>query len=242
MSWLNLEGKTAIVTGGASGIGKAVAEEFLAQGANVVVCDMNPQAPAFDEKNGKVLYVVTDVTKRASVAAMVAAAKEKFGHIDVLVNNAGIVRDAVAASIKDEDLAAVLDTNLKGAVHMIRECYFGFIRQRSGSIINVSSVVALLGGTGQATYAAAKAGLIGLTKSVAREVAARGVRCNAIAPGIIETEMTEFMQGDESRLALVPMRRFGKPTEVANLVVFLAGDASSYITGEVIRVDGGLAT
>ena len=174
----SLKDKIAIVTGGSRGIGRTIALELARHGCQVAVVYASSSAAA-EETCAEIRKMSTraeayrcDVSDPAQCRTVVRRIMDDFGRVDVLVNNAGIVRDAVAASIKDEDLAAVLDTNLKGAVHMIRECYFGFIRQRSGSIINVSSVVALLGGTGQATYAAAKAGLIGLTKSVAREVAA----------------------------------------------------------------------
>ncbi len=168
--------------------------------------------------------------------------QKDFGGIDILVNNAGITRDGLVYTMKEADFNAVLDTNLKGAFHFIKHCYPIFVKKRAGKIINISSVSGLMGNGGQANYAASKAGLIGLTKSVARELAGRGICCNAIAPGFIETDMTAAIDKEDNPLAgLIPLRRMGKPEEVAQLAVFLAGSGSDYITGEVIRVDGGLA-
>ena len=171
------------------------------------------------------------------------AVLEQFGQVDILVNNAGIVRDGLLLRMKEEDFDAVLNTNLKGAYHMIRQLYSHMMRRKSGSIINISSVVGLTGNAAQANYAAAKAGLIGLTKSTAKELAGRGVTCNAIAPGYIQSDMTDALpeKAKEAISAQIPMKRTGLPQDVANLAVFLAGPGASYITGEVIRVDGGMA-
>ena len=242
MSWLNLEGKTAIVTGGASGIGKAVVEEFLAQGANVVVCDMNPEAPAFDAKNGKVLYVVTDVTKRESVEAMVAEAKKTFGAIDILVNNAGITRDTLLLRMKDEDFDAVIGTNLRGIYACTKAAAKFMTKQRSGRIVNLSSVVGEIGNVGQTNYAAAKAGVIGFSKAAAKEFAPRGITVNVVAPGFIDTDMTAVLKDSirEKIAEGIPLGALGKPEHVADAVLFLVSDAASYITGQTLNVDGGM--
>lgn len=165
-----------------------------------------------------------------------------FGQINILVNNAGITRDGLLLSMKEADFDAVIDTNLKGAFHMIKHCYSHFMKRRSGRIINISSVSGLMGNAGQGNYSSAKAGLVGLTKSVAKELASRNVTCNAIAPGFIETDMTAKLSDKvkEGASAAIPLKHMGKPEDIANLAVFLAGDGASYITGEVIRVDGGL--
>ena len=244
MSWLNLEGKTAIVTGGASGIGKAVVEEFLAQGANVVVCDMNPEAPAFDAKNGKVLYVVTDVTKRESVEAMVAEAKKTFGAIDILVNNAGITKDGLMLRMTEQQWDAVIGVNLKSAFNFIHAAIPVMMRQRGGSIINMASVVGVHGNAGQANYAASKAGMIALAKSVAQEMGPKGIRANAIAPGFIDTAMTQELSEEVRKewMNQIPLRRGGTVEDVANCALYLASDLSSYVSGQVIQVDGGMNT
>jgi 3-oxoacyl-[acyl-carrier protein] reductase len=244
---VKLSGKVAIVTGGSRGLGRAMVLRLAQEGAAVAIVYASDKDSAEDTRSQAEALGATartyrcDVSDAEQTAATVKAVTSELGPVDVLVNNAGIIRDGVAASLREEDYDAVLDTNLKGAFLMIKACYFGFIRRRTGSIINVSSVSGLFGNPGQANYAAAKAGMIGLTKSIARELAERNVRCNAIAPGLIATDMTDTMAEDPKRLENVPMRRSGTPEEVAGLVAFLASDDSAYITGEVIRVDGGMA-
>ena len=220
---MSLSGKTALVTGASRGIGRAIALRLAADGANVAV-----------------IYAGS-ADKAEAVKETVKAVTAELGKIDILVNNAGITRDSLVLSMKDEDYDAVLDTNLKGAFNMIRACYSGFIRKRSGRIINISSVSGIMGNAGQANYSASKAGLIGLTKSVARELASRNVTCNAVAPGFIQTDMTENIGEDNTLRSMIPLGRMGKPEDIAAAVAFLASDAAAYITGEVLRVDGGLA-
>ena len=244
---MSLSGKTALVTGASRGIGRAIALRLAADGANVAViyagsadkaeavceeiCAMGVEAKAYR----------CDVASEEAVKETVKAVTAELGKIDILVNNAGITRDSLVLSMKDEDYDAVLDTNLKGAFNMIRACYSGFIRKKSGRIINISSVSGIMGNAGQANYSASKAGLIGLTKSVARELASRNVTCNAVAPGFIQTDMTENIGEDNTLRSMIPLGRMGKPEDIAAAVAFLASDAAAYITGEVLRVDGGLA-
>lgn len=244
---MSLQGKTALVTGASRGIGRAIALRLAADGADVAVIYAGSEDKALavceeiralGRRSGAYRC---DVADAAQVKETVKAVTAELGGIDILVNNAGITRDGLVLSMKDADYDAVLDTNLKGAFHMIRACYSGFIRRRSGRIINISSVSGMMGNAGQANYAASKAGLIGLTKSVARELASRGVTCNAIAPGFIETDMTENIGEEHPLRNMIPLGRMGKPEDIAAAAAFLAGDTAAYITGEVLRVDGGLA-
>lgn len=244
---MSLEGKIALVTGASRGIGRAVALRLAADGADVAVIYAGSA-----EKAQTVCEEIRAMGCRAeawqcnvadadAVKATVKDVTAKLGKIDILVNNAGITRDGPVLSMKDADYDAVLDTNLKGAFHLIRACYSGFIRKKSGRIVNISSVSGIMGNAGQANYSASKAGLIGMTKSVARELASRGITCNAVAPGFIRTDMTENIGEDNPLRAMIPLGRMGQPEDIAAAVAFLCSDAAAYITGEVLRVDGGLA-
>ena len=242
-----LSGKTALITGGSRGIGRATAIEFASQGADVAIIYAGNETAAQEtldacrEKGVRAMAYKCDVSDFAAAKETVAKVKADLGRIDVLVNSAGITRDKLIAMMGEEDFDSVLDVNLKGAFNMIKHCAPIFIRQRGGRIINISSVSGLMGNAGQANYSASKAGLVGLTKSAARELAGRGVTCNAIAPGFIKTDMTREFQESEEVLSAIPLKRVGEPEEVARLAAFLAGDGAGYITGEVIRIDGGMA-
>ena len=244
---MSLNGKTALVTGASRGIGRAIALRLAEDGANVAVI----YAGSADKAKAVVNEITAlgvnakayrcNVADSAAVNETVKAVTNDLGKIDILVNNAGITRDGLMLRMKDEDFDAVLDTNLKGAFNMIRACYSGFIRKKSGRIINISSVSGIMGNAGQANYSASKAGVIGLTKSVARELASRGLTCNAVAPGFIQTDMTENLGDNNPLLNSIPLGRMGKPEDIAAAVAFLASDSAAYITGEVLKVDGGLA-
>lgn len=244
---MSLNGKTALVTGASRGIGRAIALRLAEDGANVAVI----YAGSADKAEAVVNEITAlgvnakayrcNVADSAAVNETVKAVTNDLGKIDILVNNAGITRDGLMLRMKDEDFDAVLDTNLKGAFNMIRACYSGFIRKKSGRIINISSVSGIMGNAGQANYSASKAGVIGLTKSVARELASRAITCNAVAPGFIQTDMTENLGDNNPLLNSIPLGRMGKPEDIAAAVAFLASDSAAYITGEVLKVDGGLA-
>ena len=244
---MSLNGKTALVTGASRGIGRAIALRLAEDGSNVAVI----YAGSADKAEAVVNEITAlgvnakayrcNVADSAAVNETVKAVTNDLGKIDILVNNAGITRDGLMLRMKDEDFDAVLDTNLKGAFNMIRACYSGFIRKKSGRIINISSVSGIMGNAGQANYSASKAGVIGLTKSVARELASRGITCNAVAPGFIQTDMTENLGDNNPLLNSIPLGRMGKPEDIAAAVAFLASDSAAYITGEVLKVDGGLA-
>lgn len=243
-----LTGKNALVTGASRGIGRAIALKLASEGANVAIVYAGNQAAAEETKalaleNGvKAECYCCDVSDFDKVAQLVATVKEEFGGIDILVNNAGINRDKLAMQMKEADFDDVIATNLKGAFNTIRQVYPLMVRKRSGRILNISSVAGICGNAGQANYSAAKAGMIGLTKSIAKEVASRGITCNAIAPGFIATDMTDALPEKvrEGALATIPMRRMGTPEEIADVAAFLVSDAASYITGAVLQVDGGL--
>lgn len=241
-----IQGKIAVVTGGSRGIGAATAKKLASLGADIAVIYAGNEAAAnavCEECRAlgvKAEAFQCDVADFAKTKETVAAIKEAFGRVDILVNCAGITRDKLLAMMREDDFDAVIATNLKGTWNMIRQCTSLFIRQKGGSIVNVSSVVGMSGNAGQTNYSASKAGIIGLTKSVAKELAAKNIRCNAVAPGFIATDMTKDLGGAESPwLSQIPLARAGEAEEVAEAIVFLAD--ASYITGEVLRVDGGMA-
>lgn len=242
-----LEGQVALVTGGARGIGRAIGFRLAQEGAKVALVDLAEAgaetAREIAEKTGTATtFFKADVSKEEQARAAVAAVEEALGPVDILINNAGITRDGLVLTMDEADWDAVLAVNLKGAFLMSKAVLRGMIRRRRGSIVSISSVVARRGNAGQVNYSAAKAGLIGLTKSLAREVASRNIRVNAVAPGYIETEMTAALD-EKSRTALIsqiPLGRIGTPEQVAEAVAFLAGDSASFITGAVLAVDGGL--
>lgn len=242
-----LKGKTALITGGARGIGAAITATLAAQGANVAVIYAGSQekaealcAQCAKDHGVQAQAYQCDVADFAAAKAVVAQVKKDFGAVDVLVNNAGITQDGLLAMMKEESFDRVLAVDLKGAFNFIRHCTPLFLRQKGGAIVNITSVSGMIGNPGQANYSAAKAGLIGLTKAVAKELAPKGITCNAVAPGFIATDMTRDLAGqDNALLAAIPLGRMGQPQEVAQAVAFLA--TAPYITGEVLRVDGGIA-
>lgn len=241
---IDLSGRTALVTGSTRGIGRAIAETLASSGARVAVVgrDQARAVEAAAQISPDARGFACDVGDTASVTALVQAVEQEFGQLDILVNNAGITRDNVLFRLKDDDWDAVLDANLRGAFASIRAAARGMMKRRWGRIINIASVVGLVGNKGQANYAASKAGLMGLTKSVAKELASRNVLANVVAPGFIETDMTAAMTPD-ARAALsqqIPLERLGTPADIAGVVAFLASDHAAYITGQVFVVDGGM--
>ena len=244
-----LEGKTALVTGAGRGIGRQIALTLAAEGADVIVncnasCEQAEKTAEEIRKLGRRAEVLqASVADFQACGDMVKKALELFGHIDILVNNAGITRDNLVIGMKEEDFDAVIDTNLKGTFNTIRHLYRNFMKQKSGRIINLSSVSGVLGNAGQANYAASKAGVIGMTKSLAREVASRHITVNAVAPGFIKTDMTAVLSDSvkEGILHGIPLGELGEAEDVANAVLYLASDEAAYITGQVISVDGGMA-
>jgi len=244
MTQVDLSGKNALVTGSTRGIGRAIAETLAKSGARVAVVgrDLQKAQEAAAAVGSGAQGFACDVTDTAAVAKLVADVEAAFGSIDILVNNAGITRDNLVMRLKDEDWDAVQNANLRGAFASIRAVSRGMMKRRSGRIINVSSIVGIIGNKGQANYAASKAGLIALTKSVAKELGSRNILVNAVAPGFIDTEMTAAMT-PEARAALgqqIALERLGDPKDVAAAVAFLASDLASYITGQVLVVDGGM--
>ncbi len=242
-----LKNKVAVVTGGARGIGKAICRTFAENDADVAFLYAgNDTAAKETEAELSALGIKAkaykcNVADFEAVSAVFKDIIEEFSTVDILVNNAGITKDKLMLSMKPEEFEAVIDTNLTGAYNTIKQVYQVMMRKKSGKIINVSSVSGLMGNAGQTNYSSSKAGLIGLTKSVAKELASRGICCNAVAPGFVDTDMTTAFKDNKELRDAIPMKRFAAPEEIAQLVLFLASDNSNYITGEVIRIDGGLA-
>lgn len=244
-----LKGKCAVVTGASRGIGRAIALKYAKLGANLVINYRNSEEEAIaleceiKELGVEVLSLKADISNFEEANNLITKAKERFGSIDVLVNNAGITKDGLVMRMKEEDFDRVIEVNLKGVFNCIRAVTPIMIRQKSGRVINMASVVGITGNAGQLNYCAAKAGVIGMTKSLAREVGSRGINVNAIAPGFIVTDMTNEL-GDKAKeavMANIPLKRFGEASDIAEVAAFLASDAGSYITGQVISVDGGMS-
>ena len=246
---MKLGGKTAIVTGAAQGIGKEIACSLAKEGANIVVSDIDLEhaeqtADQIRKIGRETLVIKADVSIPEEAANIVEKTIDKLGSLDILINNAGITRDNFILRMKDEDWDKVLAINLKGTFNCIKVAAKVMLKQRKGKIVNIASIIGLIGNAGQANYAASKAGVIALTKSCAKEFGARGITVNAIAPGFISTRMTEVLKEDtkQKMLGNIPLGRFGLATDVANLVLFLVSDEANYITGQVINVDGGMVT
>ncbi|MBU9672101.1 3-oxoacyl-[acyl-carrier-protein] reductase [Planococcus sp. CP5-4] len=243
-----LTGKTAIVTGASRGIGAAIARRFAEEGANIVVNYSGSQDKAeavvaeIEQAGGKAIAVKANVADADAVKAMADAAMEEFGSIDILINNAGITRDNLMMRMKEDEWDDVINTNLKGVFLCTKAVTRQMMKQRAGRIVNIASIVGVMGNAGQANYVAAKAGVIGLTKTTARELASRGITANAVAPGFITTDMTEKLGDDvqSSMLAQIPLARFGAPEDVANAALFLASDEANYVTGQTLHLDGGM--
>ncbi len=246
-----LNGKTALITGGTAGIGKAIAVHFVQNGADVIIWGTNAQRgeqalvdleSVKSRENQKISLHLVDVSKTKDVDLAMVQALTLTGKIDVLVNNAGITRDQLLMKMSEEDWDQVLDINLKSVYNTCRALTRPMMKARSGSVINISSVIGLSGNAGQSNYAASKSGMIGFTKSLAKELASRGIRANCIAPGYIETQMTEDLSltVKEAILAKVPMGRMGQPSDIAHAALYLASELSSYVTGQVLTVDGGM--
>jgi len=244
-----LKGKTAVVTGASRGIGRAIAIKLAGQGANVVMNYVRSSEEAaqlvreLELLGVKALAVLADVSVYSEAENLISRAKKEFGTVDILVNNAGITRDGLIMRMSEEDFDRVIQVNLKGAFNCSRHAVSHMLKQRNGRIINITSVVGLLGNAGQANYAAAKAGLTGLTKSIAKEIGSRGITVNAVAPGFIETDMTAGLPDNikEAVRESIALKKLGKPENIADAVVFLAGDTGEYITGQIISVDGGMS-
>ncbi|WP_203332604.1 3-oxoacyl-[acyl-carrier-protein] reductase [Planococcus beigongshangi] len=244
----DLTGKTAIITGASRGIGAEIARRFAQAGAKIVVNYSGSQSKAeavvesIKENGGEAIAVKANVADSADVKAMVDAAMEAFGSVDILVNNAGITRDNLMMRMKDDEWDDVINTNLKGVFVCTKAVTRQMMKQRAGRIVNIASIVGVMGNAGQANYVASKAGVIGLTKTTARELASRGITANAVAPGFITTDMTDSLNEDiqKTMMGQIPLGRFGKPDEVAKAALFLASDEASYMTGQTLHIDGGM--
>ena len=243
-----LKGKTAVITGSGRGIGKAIAVKMASLGANIVINDI-PSSDYADATCEEIkamgvecIVVKGDVRSADDVAELIKTTIDKFGKIDIFVNNAGVTRDGLMLRMSEDDWDLVMDINLKGAFNCIKTVARPMMKQRGGSIINIASVVGVMGNAGQANYSASKAGLIGLTKTTAKEFASRGIRCNAVAPGFIASDMTDKLTDEVKKqyFDAIPLAKFGETSDVADVVAFLASDMSKYVTGQVINVDGGL--
>ncbi len=244
---MRLKGKVALITGGAQGIGKAIALLFAREGAQVVIADINLEkaretCQEVESLGGEALAVGGNVAGAKEAETMVQKALDQFGRLDILVNNAGITRDQVLLRMKEEDWDLVIAVNLKGAFLCTKAALRPFLKQKSGKVVNIASVTGEMGNAGQANYAASKAGLIGFTKSIAREYASRNIQVNAVAPGFIDTAMSQAIppKGREFLIKQIPMERLGTPEDVAEAVLFLASPAADYITGQVLSVNGGM--
>jgi 3-oxoacyl-[acyl-carrier protein] reductase len=242
-----LTDKVALVTGASRGLGQAIALALAAEGASIAAVARSEEAlkdtlEAIRAAGGTAEPYALDVSDEADVEATIEKIIVRFQHIDVLINNAGVTRDGLLMRMKSEDWDAVIDTNLKGAFHLTKPVGRLMVKQRAGRIVNISSVIGLMGNAGQANYAASKAGLIGFTKSVAKEFASRGITCNVVCPGFIETDMTKGLGEDlrKKLLEKIPLQRLGQPADVAGVVAFLCSPAASYITGQILTVDGGM--
>ncbi|HRE40935.1 MAG TPA: 3-oxoacyl-[acyl-carrier-protein] reductase [Ignavibacteria bacterium] len=238
---MDFKEKVVLITGGSRGIGKSIAEDFRNEGANVIITYKNSvNAEHFDSLG--ILHRMCDVADMKSVNSLVEEINKQFGKIDILINNAGITKDGLLMRMSEEDWDLVIDTNLKGVFNFIKAVSRPMMGKRYGKIVNITSISGIIGNAGQANYSASKAGVIGLTKSVAKELASRNINVNAVAPGFIETEMTDKLSDDvkQNYLSNIPLKRFATPGEVSALVKFLSSDNASYITGQTICIDGGL--
>ena len=239
--------KIVLVTGAARGLGRVIAEKFAARGAHLAICDLNQEWLADTEKailahDRQALCMAADVSNPEHVQAVTDAVMKQFGRLDVMVNNAGITKDGLLVRMSEADWDAVLNINLKGTFLFTKQAAKLMMKQRSGAIVNIASIIGLIGNAGQANYGASKAGVIALTKSAAKELASRNIRVNAVAPGFIQSKMTEVLPENirQKMLDAIPMGRFGVPEDVANVVLFLAGPGSSYMTGQVLTISGGM--
>ncbi len=247
MCEIKLKDKAAIVTGGARGIGKEIALMFAREGANVAICDVNEDAlreacQEIEALDREALGLKIDVTSMDQVEGMVQKILDKWGKIDILVNNAGITRDGLLLRMKESDWDAVLNVNLKGTFNCTKAAAKVMMKQRCGKVVNIASIIGLMGNAGQCNYAASKGGVVSFTKSIAKELASRSINVNAIAPGFIKTAMTDKLSDElkQTMLKLIPLNRFGEPADVAKAALFLVSEESSYLTGQVIKVDGGM--